>query len=174
MTHCSGCGLTLGWKKYKFQRMWRIPGYYCKQCMLDLGKDFDRYGRIVTPTRACDFCGVEYHFLKSGPREHKHKKYCHVCREAVTNGAVPTTKEPGQQPRKLPLVMMIFAGLGGLMMLLGLAFTMMSTGSDANVANILFGAVTTALGFVLLRRTLRSRNLLMGRRSSPPSEAVRS
>lgn len=50
------------------------------------------------------------------------------------------------------------------MMVLGLAFTMLSTGSDANVVNILFGAATTALGFVLLRKTLRSRSLLMGGR----------
>ena len=58
--------------------------------------------------------------------------------------------------------MIIFAGLGGLMMLLGLGFTMMSTGEDANVTHILFGAITTALGFVLIRKTLKSRNLLLG------------
>lgn len=168
MTHCSGCGITLGWKKYRFQRMWRIPGYYCKTCMMELGKDFDKYGRIVTPTKPCDLCSVEYHFLKHGSGENKHKKYCHVCREAVASGAV-RPKGPGQQPKRLPLVMMIFAGLGGLMMLLGLVFTMMSTGSDANVMNILFGAVTTALGFVLLRRTLRSRSLLIGRGNSVQS-----
>jgi hypothetical protein len=75
-------------------------------------------------------------------------------------------KQLPPQPRKLPLVMIIFAGLGGLMMVLGLAFTMLSTGSDANIANILFGAVTTALGFVLIRKTLKSRALLLGRRDS--------
>ena len=51
MTHCSGCGSTLGWKKYKFQRMWRIPGYYCRTCMLELGREFDKHARIVSPTR---------------------------------------------------------------------------------------------------------------------------
>lgn len=65
--------------------------------------------------------------------------------------------------------MMIFAGLGGTMMVLGLAFTMLSTGSDASVVNILFGAATTALGFVLLRKTLRSRSLLMGGRPVSPA-----
>lgn len=165
MTHCSGCGATLGWKKYRFQKMWRIPGYYCKGCMLELGKDFDKYGRIITPTKPCGLCGVEYHFLRSGAGENRHKKYCNVCREAVANGVVPA-RRPGQ-PKRLPLVMMIFAGLGGLMMLLGLAFTMMSTGDDANVMNILFGAVTTALGFVLLRKTLRSRSLLIGKSAMP-------
>ena len=177
MTHCSGCGSTLGWKKYKFQRMWRIPGYYCKSCMLELGREFDKHAKIVSPTRKCDLCGVEYYFLRqysrgsgngSGSGGRVHHNYCQVCFEAVSNGAVPesemsrSSKELPRPPQKLPLVMIIFAGLGGLMMLLGLGFTMMSTGEDANVMNILFGAVTTALGFVLIRKTLKSRNLLLG------------
>jgi len=167
LTYCSGCGMTLGWKKYKFQRMWRIQGYYCKNCMLELGKEFDKHARIVSPSRKCDLCGVEYYFMRQYNKGSTHHNYCHVCFEAVSNGAVPVPTSPGtkelpQQPKKLPLVMIIFAGLGGLMMLLGLGFTMMSTGSDANVMNILFGAVTTALGFVLVRKTLKSRSLLMG------------
>lgn len=163
MTHCGGCGIVLGWKKYRFQRMWRIPGYYCKRCMMELGKDFDKYGKIETPTRKCALCGVDYYFLKSYKG---HRSYCHVCHEAVTSGAVeeePRARELPRQPRRLPLVMMIFAGLGGLMMLLGLGFTMMSTGEDASILNILFGAVTTALGFVLIRKTLKSRAMLLGR-----------
>ena len=166
MTHCSGCGVTLGWKKYRFQRMWRIPGYYCKGCMLELGKDFDKYGRIERQTRKCDLCEVDYYFLKPYNRGSKHHNSCHVCHEAASNGILPVTKEAPQQPKKLPLVMMIFAGLGGFMMLAGLLFTMMSTGSDANVTNILFGAITTALGFVLVRKTLKSRSLLLGTRRS--------
>ena len=169
MTHCSGCGITLGWKKYKFQRMWRIPGYYCKPCMLELGKEFDKHARIVSPTRQCDFCNVEYYFMRPYNKGGIHHNYCHVCYEAVTNGAVPApttrdknTKRLPTPPQRIPIVMIIFAGLGGLMMLLGLGFTMMSTGEDANVTHILFGAITTALGFVLIRKTLKSRSLLLG------------
>ena len=169
MTHCSGCGTTLSWKKYKFQNMWRIPGYYCKSCMVELGKEFDKYGRLTSPTKACSFCGVEYYFLKSGWSGNKQGRYCAVCLEAVKNGVVPEKTQDGKQkprpaPKQLPLAMIIFAGLGGLMMVMGLAFTMMSTGDNANVLNILFGAATTAMGFVLLRRTLKSRNLLLGQR----------
>lgn len=169
MTHCSGCGVTLGWKKYRFQRMWRIQGYFCKNCMLDLGRDFDKHGKITLPTRKCDLCSTEYYFLKPYHKGTGHRNYCHVCHEAATNGVIPTTTKnaPPPQPKKLPLVMMIFAGLGGFMMLAGLLFTMMSTGDDANVANILFGAVTTALGFVLVRKTLKSRSLLLGKPQHP-------
>ncbi len=175
MTHCSGCGAVLGWKKYKFQRMWRIPGYYCRQCMLELGRDFDKHAKITLPTTPCALCGVEYYYLKGCTKggDGRRHKYCKVCHEAVSNGAIPARQDETDEqkalkslkapPRNLPLVMMIFAGLGALMMVLGLAFTMLSTGEDANVANILFGSVTTALGFVLLRKTLRSRSLLLGR-----------
>ena len=184
MTHCSGCGVVLGWKKYKFQRMWRIPGYYCRKCMLDLGRDFDKHARITLPTSPCALCGVEYYYLKGCTKggDGRRHKYCKVCHEAVSSGAVSARREqadgpkqPRAPPKNLPLVMMIFAGLGALMMVLGLAFTMLSTGEDANVANILFGSVTTALGFVLLRKTLRSRSLLLGRAaaSSSPSSSDR-
>ena len=165
MAHCSGCGRTLGWKKYKFQRMWRIPGYYCKPCMMELGSEFDKYGGLKSGTTPCAMCGVEYYFLKSARSGGRQQKYCAVCREAIKNGVVAAPaarKGPRPPPKQLPLTMMIFAGLGGLMMVMGLIFTMMSTGDDANVLNILFGAATTAMGFVLIRRTLKSRSLLLG------------
>ena len=153
--------------------------------MLDLGRDFDRHARITLPTVPCALCGVKYYFLKGCSRgSGKRRMYCKVCHEAVSSGAVTAQQEqavgggkgqPRTPPKSLPLVMMIFAGLGALMMVLGLAFTMLSTGDDANVPNILFGSATTALGFVLLRKTLKSRSLLMGRRAAagpplPPGE----
>ncbi len=59
---------------------------------------------------------------------------------------------------------MIFAGLGVVMMALGLVFTLMVVpGGGPNLANILFGSITTALGFVLFRKTVRSRSLIMGK-----------
>lgn len=160
--------------------MWRIPGYYCKPCMMELGKEFDKHARIISPTRKCDLCGVDYYFMRPYNKGGIHRNYCQVCYEAISSGAVPPptahdakkTKKLPTPPQKLPVVMIIFAGLGGLMMLLGLGFTMMSTGEDANITHILFGAITTALGFVLIRKTLKSRSLLLGhtnnRSSSPP------
>ena len=139
--------------------------------MMELGKEFDKYGRLTSIAKPCDMCGVEYYFLKSGKRQGKHHKYCVICDEAVKNGVIPSNSKSGPrpQPKQLPLTMMIFAGLGGLMMVMGLVFTMMSTGEDADVLNIVFGAATTAMGFVLVRRTLKSRKLLLGaNRTSPP------
>ena len=116
---------------------------------------------------------MDYYFLKQYARGGTHHNYCTVCFEAVSSGAVPAeqsvrdasapeARDLPRPPQRIPIVMIIFAGLGGLMMLLGLGFTMMSTGDDANVTHILFGAITTALGFVLVRKTLKSRSLLLG------------
>ena len=163
MTSCSGCGKPLGYKKYKFHRMWRIPGYYCKQCMLTLGKEFDAHGKITFPKKSCDLCDVEYYYLRPARRNQQKGNYCHVCHEAVINGVIPD-KTKGEIPKKLPNVMMIFAGLGVLMMVLGLVWTLTITpGGDSNLVNILFGAVTTALGFVLFRKTIKSRNLILAK-----------
>lgn len=163
MTSCSGCGKILGFKKYKFHRMWRIPGYYCKECMLKLGQDFDKHGKLTLPKRPCDLCNVEFHFLKSTWQGTKQCHYCDVCHQAVANGIIPD-KTKGGIPGKLPHVLMIFAGLGVLMMVLGLVFTLMTIpGNETNLVNILFGSITTALGFVLFKKTIRSRSLILGK-----------
>jgi hypothetical protein len=163
MTGCSGCGKALGFKKYKFQRMWRIPGYYCRDCMLKLGKDFDDHGRITLPMHRCDLCKMEFYFLKSAWQGKKQGHYCDVCQQAVTSGIIPDKTLP-QVPQRLPRVMTVFAGLGVLMMGLGLVFTLMAgTSGESSLINILFGSVTTGLGFVLFKKTVRSRSLILGK-----------
>ncbi|KAF6243290.1 hypothetical protein C6988_04245 [Nitrosopumilus sp. b1] len=165
MASCSGCGEVLGFKKYKFHKMWRISGYYCKKCMLVLGKDFDEHGKITLTTRPCDLCNLEFYFLKSSNKEGKHGNYCDVCHKSVASGVIPK-RGPSQVPTKLPLVMMIFAGLGIGMMGLGLVFTLMTASGESSLLNILFGATTTALGFVLFKKTMKSRSLLISQSST--------
>jgi len=172
MTSCNGCGATLGWKKYKFHKMWRIPGYLCKPCMIALGKDFDAHARLTLPTKPCDLCNAEFFFLKSVWQGKQQKHFCAICADAVESGAIPEPKS-GQKtpPKKLPHVMMMFAGLGVLMMVLGLVFTLSATSGDGNIVNVMFGAVTTALGFVLFKKTIKSRSLLQGKMRAQETEA---
>ena len=161
MTSCYGCGCVLGYKKYKFHRMWRIPGYYCKHCMKILGQDFDDHGKLTLRQYSCDLCNTDLFFPKNITDNGKKKHYCDVCHQAVINGVIPDKNNP--IPTKLPHVMMIFAGLGVVMMALGLLFTL-SSGGESNLTNILFGSVTTALGFLLFKKTVKSRSLLLGKR----------
>ena len=64
MTSCTGCNASLGFKKYNFQKQWRIPGYFCRECMKKMGQDFDDHGRITLPKRSCDSCHQDFYFLE--------------------------------------------------------------------------------------------------------------
>ncbi len=130
--------------------------------MLDLGKEFDLYGQITLTKKPCDLCHVNFYFLKSVWIGKKQKHYCHVCNEAAINGVIPISKD--YVPPRIPQVMMIFAGLGIIMMVLGFIYTMTVASSDqGNLLSILFGSTTTGLGFVLFKKTMRSRSLILGK-----------
>lgn len=161
MTSCNGCGKTLGFKKYKFKRMWRIPGYYCNDCMILVGKDFDDHGKITIQSKTCDLCNSEFLFLKSQFSGKKQKHFCDVCHDVVVSGGIVET-ESGIKHGKIPPAMLVIGGLGIVMMVLGMIFTIMSSDGNLNLINLLFGSTTTAIGFMLVRRTIKNKRLLVG------------
>jgi len=162
MVSCNGCGEALGFKKYRFNKMWRIGGYYCKSCMVRVGENWEKNGRVTIPMNPCDLCRTEFYFLKSAWQESKQRHFCGVCYRTAISGILPD-KNKGEAPGKMPISMMIFAGLGALMMVLGMVFTLVGTSTgEMDLLNILFGSFTTAAGFLLLRRTLRNRRLIAG------------
>ncbi len=131
--------------------------------MLELGKDFDLYGRITSSKKQCDLCKVDFYFLKSTWSGKQKSHLCQVCSEAVLSGVIPD-KLTAPKPGKVPQVMLIFAGLGVLMMALGLAYTVaVAPTGQGNLLGILFGSTTTAMGFVLFKKTVRSRSLILGK-----------
>ena len=162
MVSCNGCGEALGFKKYRFNKLWRIGGRYCKSCMMRVGDDWEKHGRVTIPLVPCDLCQTEFYFLKSAWQGSKQKRFCGVCYRTAISGILPD-KNKGEAPGKMPYSMMIFAGLGALMMVLGMVFTLVGTTTgEMDLLNILFGSFTTAAGFMLLRRTLRNRRLIAG------------
>jgi len=162
MASCNGCGEAVGFKKYKFNKMWRIGGSYCKPCMMTVGANWEKYGKVTLPRTPCDLCRVDFFFLKPAWQGEKRKNFCGVCYRTAISGILPD-KSKGEAPGNMPIPMLIFAGLGALMMVLGLLFTVVGTASgEMNLVNILFGSFTTAAGFLLLRRTLRNRRLIAG------------
>jgi hypothetical protein len=162
MASCNGCGEALGFKKYRFNKMWKIGGYYCKPCMVKVGENWEKNGRVTIPMNPCDLCRTEFYFLKSAWQGDKQRHFCGVCYRTAISGILPD-KNKGEAPGKMPISMMMFAGLGALMMVLGMVFTLVGTSSgEMDLLNILFGSFTTAAGFLLLRRTLRNRRLIAG------------
>ena len=162
MASCTGCGEALGFKKYRFNKLWKIKGYYCKSCMMSVGDNWEKFGRVTIPMSPCDLCRTEFYFLKSAWQGSKQRHFCGVCYRTAISGILPD-KNKGEAPGKMPISMMIFAGLGALMMVLGMLFTLVGTTTgEMDLLNILFGSFTTAAGFMLLRRTLRNRRLIAG------------
>jgi hypothetical protein len=140
--------------------------------MLELGKEFDQYGRITLSKKRCDLCKVDFYFLKTNLSGKQKRHLCKVCDEAVISGAIPD-KLAGQKPGKIPQVMLVFAGLGVLMMVMGLVYTVaIAPFSQANLLGILFGSATTAMGFVLFKKTIRSRNLILGKSRGLTTQAT--
>ena len=127
-----------------------------------VGKDWEDHGRVTIPMNPCDLCRTEFYFLKPAWQGSKERRFCGVCYRTAISGVLPD-KNKGEAPGKMPVSMMMFAGLGALMMVLGMVFTLVGTSSgEMNLVNLLFGAFTTAAGFMLLRRTLRNRRLIAG------------
>ena len=162
MTSCSGCGLVLGFKKYRFKKLWRIPGSFCKPCMMQIGQNWEDHGRVTLPMRPCDLCRTEFYFLQTAWQGKKQKHFCDVCHNVAKDGILPDPSKK-EMTNKFPIPMLIIGGLGGVLMILGLFFTLMGGGEEGpNMVNILFGAFTTGVGFLLIRRTINNRRLLLG------------
>jgi len=160
MTSCNGCGKTLGFKKYKFKKMWRIPGFYCHECMMIVGKDFDDHGKLTLPYKNCDLCSGQFLFLKSRFHAKTQKHFCDVCDEVIASGGIKET-ESGVKHGKIPPSLFVIGGLGIVMMVLGMIFTMFSSNGELSLMNLLFGSTTTAIGFMLIRRTIKNKRLLV-------------
>ena len=84
-----------------------------------------------------------------------------VCHKVAISGALPDSSRK-EMTHKFPIPMLIIGGLGGVLMVLGMVFTLIGTGGEPNMINILFGAFTTGAGFLLIRRTLNNRKVLLG------------
>ena len=162
MASCSGCGMVLGFKKYKFKKLWRIGGSFCKPCMMQIGQNWEDHGRVTLPMRPCDMCRTEFYFLHTAWQGKKQKHFCDVCLKVAKSGVLPDPSKK-EMTNKFPIPMLIIGGLGGVLMILGLFFTLLGGGEEGpNMINILFGAFTTGVGFLLIRRTINNRRLLLG------------
>lgn len=158
---CNGCGIKLGFTKYKFRGMWRVQGLFCKSCMKLIGENMDKShtGTTDLEKQQCTLCKSEFYFLQSKARG---EKFCKFCYDVVTNGpTIINSNSSGIE--KLPKVNMIWGILGLALMIAGLVFTFANTSqTGGNLLSIIFGSMTTATGFIIFRKTLYSRRLLYG------------
>jgi len=164
MTSCAGCNATLGWKKYNFQKQWRIPGYYCKSCMKQIGQDFDDNGKITLPKRACDSCHQEFFFLTTTWQNKQRHRCCQVCKDLdfTESSSKETTLPP--VPARVPTMMALFAGFGVLLMIAGFAYVIMvAPQQDSSILHVIIGSCMSGAGFMLARKMVKVRNIILGK-----------
>ena len=168
MTSCAGCNITLGWKKYNFQKQWRIPGYYCKTCMMEIGQDFDDNGRITLPKRTCDSCHHEFFFLTTTWHNKKRHRCCQVCKDLDFTES--SSREPSLPPvpARVPTMMALFAAFGVLLMIAGFAYVMLvAPQQESNILHIIIGSCMSGGGFMLARKMIKVRNIILGKTKIP-------
>ena len=164
MTSCTGCNATLGWKKYKFQKQWRIRGYFCKSCMEKIGQDFDDHGRVTLPKRRCDLCHQEFFFLTTIWQNKQRYRCCDVCKglDLYEHSSVPASLPP--VPSRVPAMMALFAAFGIVLMIGGFAYVMMvAPQQDSSILHVIIGSCMSASGFMLARKMVKVRNLILGK-----------
>ena len=129
---------------------------------MQIGGNWEDHGRVTLPMRPCDLCRTEFYFLHTAWQGKKQKHFCDVCLKVAKSGVLPDPSKK-EMTNKFPIPMLIIGGLGGVLMILGLFFTLLGGGeAGPNMINILFGAFTTGVGFLLIRRTINNRRLLLG------------
>ena len=174
MTSCTGCNVTLGWKKYNFQKQWRIPGYFCKSCMEKIGHDFDDHGKITLPKRKCDSCNQEFFFLTTTWQNKQRHRYCDICKgldfpeSSSKDALLPTI------PSRVPMMMAIFAAFGILLMIGGFVYVLMfAPQQESNILHVIIGSCMSGAGFMLARKMIKVRNLVLGKTSQVTTEELR-
>ena len=162
MTSCSGCNVPLGWKKYNFQKQWRIPGYFCKECMIKLGHDFDSNGYVTVHKSRCDSCLQELFFLKSVWSDKKRKRLCSICKDVSFTDPSSTTGL-STIPSHIPIMVTIFAAFGILLMVSGFVYVLLvAPQQDAGLLHVVLGSIMSGVGLILARKMVKIRNTLLG------------
>ena len=173
MTSCTGCNITLGWKKYNFQKQWRIHGYFCKECMKKIGQDFDEHGKITLPKRKCDSCKQEFFFLTTTWQDKQRHRCCNVCKDLDFTVA---SKEPylPPVPPNVPLAMAAFAAFGVLLMITGFGYVILvAPQQDSNILHVIIGSCMSGAGFMLARKMVKVRNIILGKNAKVTNEELK-
>ena len=164
MTSCAGCNVTLGWKKYNFQKQWRVRGYFCKSCMKQIGQDFDSHGKITLPKRTCDSCNQEFFFLTTTWQNKQRHRCCHVCKDIDFTALTSKDTSLPPVPSRIPMMMATFAAFGIFLMIGGFAYVLLvAPQQDSGVLHVIIGSCMSGAGFMLARKMVKVRNLVLGK-----------
>jgi len=95
---------------------------------------------------------------------------CYVCKDLdFTKSSKGAFLPP--VPPNVPLMMAAFAAFGVLLMIVGFAYVLLvAPQQDSNILHIIIGSSMTGGGFMLARKMVKVRNMILGKTQQTPSE----
>jgi hypothetical protein len=135
--------------------------------MKELGQDFDDHGKVTLPKRACDSCKQEFYFLTTKWQNKQRHRCCDGCKDLTV---IDPNSDPVLPPipSRVPIMMALFAGFGILLMIAGLAYVMVvAPQQDSSILHVIIGSCMTGAGFMLARKMVKVRNIVLGKTDVP-------
>jgi hypothetical protein len=141
--------------------------------MKKIGQDFDDNGKITLPKRKCDSCKQEFFFLTTTWQDKQRHRCCHVCKDLdFTESSKGAFLPP--VPPNVPLMMAVFAAFGVLLMIVGFAYVLLvAPQQDSNILHIIIGSSMTGGGFMLARKMVKVRNVILGKTQQISNEELK-
>lgn len=140
--------------------------------MKKIGQDFDDNGRITLPKRSCDSCKQEFFFLTTTTQNKHRYRCCDVCKNL--DFIEPKEVYLPPIPSRIPTTMAIFAAFGIMLMIVGFAYVLViAPQQDSNILHIIIGSSMTGAGFMLARKMVKVRNLILGKTPQISPDSLR-
>jgi hypothetical protein len=134
--------------------------------MEKIGQDFDLHGKITLPKRKCDSCNQEFFFFTTTWQNKQRHRCCHVCKNLDFTESSKVTSLPSI-PSRIPMMMAMFAAFGILLMIGGFAYVMLvAPQQESGILHVIIGSCMSGGGFMLARKMVKVRNLILGKEKS--------
>ena len=132
--------------------------------MKKMGQDWDDHGKITLPKITCDSCQQEFFFLITIMQNKQRHKYCNVCKDIDFKDSTSKAPRLPPVPSRIPVMMAIFASFGIMLMIGGFVYVMLiAPQQDSNILHIIIGSSMSGAGFMLARKMVKVRNVILGK-----------
>ncbi|KAF6244598.1 hypothetical protein C6989_09465 [Nitrosopumilus sp. b2] len=142
--------------------------------MKKIGHDFDEHGKITLPKRTCDSCHQEFFFLTTTWQNKQRHRCCDVCKDLDSIESSSKTALLPSVPSRIPVMMAIFAAFGIMLMIGGFAYVMLvAPQQESSILHVIIGSCMSGAGFMLARKMVKVRNMILGKNSQLTTEELR-
>ncbi|QLH07073.1 hypothetical protein C5F50_08325 [Nitrosopumilus ureiphilus] len=142
--------------------------------MEKIGQDFDDHGKITLPKRKCDSCHQEFFFFTTTWHNKQRHRCCHVCKDLDFTDSTSEAALLPPVPSRVPVMMAVFASFGIMLMIGGFAYVMLvAPQQDSSILHVIIGSSMSGAGFMLARKMVKVRNMILGKTPQLTTEELR-